>query len=190
MYVKVETIADFNIFNQIWMDCWLEKGYMLEPSLEEKSDRFILRDVEKRSIGTIEFKPYYTTFENNINNVYPFHKLQHIASNPKQVVEIDKVAILREYRGKNLERLISLYVSYTEFHKIEYCVGLVERLFYKALRNVYKVPLEAVGEQTYYKGDHVIPAVLYPSLIYKKKVNYPWLTTVKPEFTKIKYITR
>ena len=30
MYLKVDSLALLNSFNQIWMECWLEKGYVLE----------------------------------------------------------------------------------------------------------------------------------------------------------------
>jgi hypothetical protein len=171
-----------NTFNQIWMECWLEKGYMLDLS-SEIADQFIIRDSEKRNIGTIEFKTYDPT--SYINTVFPFYKIEHLAINPAQVKEIDKVAILKQHRGKNLERLLSLFVSYTEANRVEYCVVLLERVFYKALKNVYKIPLESVGEQFYYKGDHVIPTVIYPRFIYSNKKNYPWLTYIKPEFSKV-----
>lgn len=183
IYIQVETVGDLNSFNQIWMECWLEKGYMLDPT-DEIVDRFIIQDIDNRNIGTIEFRQYYPTTDNDINTVFPFQKVEHLSMNSKRVIEIDKVAILKQHRGKNLERLLSLCVNYSEFYKIEYCVVLLERVFYKALKNVYKVPLEKMGDPIYYKGDHVIPTVLFPSLIYSRKELYPWLTYNKPDFSK------
>jgi hypothetical protein len=180
IFIKVETVAELNSFNQIWMECWLEKGYMLDPS-SEKSDRYIILDTENRRVGTIEFKPYSETSENHINTVFPFYEIEDVALNPEKVVEIDKVAILKQYRGKNLDRLLSLFVSYTETHQIEHCVVLLERIFYKALKNVYRIPLKSVGDPIYYKGDHVIPTVIYPRVIYSSKKNYPWLDKVNEE---------
>jgi len=183
IYIQVETVGDLNTFNQIWMECWLEKGYMLDPT-DNHVDRFIIQDLDNRNVGTLEFRQYYPTIENSINTVFPFQKLEHLSTNPKKVIEIDKVAILKQHRGKNLERLLSLCVNYSEFYEIEYCVVLLERVFYKALKNVYKVPLEKVGDPIYYKGDHVIPTVLFPNLIYSQKELYPWLTSIKTEFNK------
>ncbi|MCT8137637.1 hypothetical protein H1D32_07655 [Anaerobacillus sp. CMMVII] len=188
IYIKVSTVADLNSFNQIWMECWLEKGYMLDLSSTE-ADQFIIRNSEKHHIGTIEFKPYYPTKENYINTVFPFHKIDHLARNPEKVREIDKVSILKQHRGKNLERLISLFVGYSEVYKIESCVGLFERVFFKALKNFYKIPVEAVGEPFYYKGDYVIPGVVYPNLIYTEKQRFPWLLSVNPELSKSIYVT-
>ncbi|WP_456276860.1 hypothetical protein [Bacillus sp. AK128] len=162
IYIKVKTVAEMNAFNQIWMDCWLEKGYMLEP-VAEISDRFIILNDSNKKVGTIEFKPYFPTTDNNINTVFPFHRIEFIEKNPMKVVEVDKASILKQHRGKNLERLISLCINYTQSNQIDYCVVLLERLFYKALKNVYKIPLEAVGDQIYYKGDYVIPTILFPS---------------------------
>ncbi|MDQ0253037.1 hypothetical protein J2S74_000409 [Evansella vedderi] len=181
MYLRVETVGELNCFNQIWMDCWLEKGYMLEPS-SDNGDQFIIQNLEKENIGTIEFKPYYPSIENNINKVFPFHKIEHLANAPEKVIEIDKVAILRKHRGKNLETLLSLFVSYTEHYKKEYSLALLERVFYKALKNVYKIPLESVGDPIYYKGDHVIPTVIYPNHIYTRKESFPWLINMEPQF--------
>ncbi|MBE4907190.1 hypothetical protein IMZ08_03840 [Bacillus luteolus] len=163
------------------MDCWLEKGYMLDPS-SDKSDKYIIQNTDKTNVGTIEFKPYTISNENNINTVFPFNEIASIVTNPEKVVEIDKVAILKQYRGKNLERLIKLYVSYTESKGIEYCVVLLERIFYKALKNVYKIPLESVGDPIYYKGDHVIPTIMYPRAIYSAKDNYQRLVNVELEY--------
>jgi hypothetical protein len=174
MYQKVDSLALLNSFNQIWMECWLEKGYVLENE-HGSSDRYLILDSTNQKIGTIEFKPYSLELSNNINTVFPFHEIDAITKNPWSVIEIDKVAILKQYRGKNLDRLLSLFVHYSEKHKISHCVVLLERMFYKALRNVYKIPLAAVGEKIYYKGDYVIPAVIYPQEIYQNKKNYSWI---------------
>jgi len=174
MFIKVETLADLNTFNEIWMECWLEKGYMLDPRFDE-TDRFIILDQANKEIGTIEFKSYFPSLQNYINTVFPFHEINKIEMNPMKVIEIDKVSILKEYRGKNLERLLSLFVHYTDFYQMNYCVVLLERVFYRALRTVYKIPIEAVSEQMYYKGDYVIPAIIHSKEVYTNKENYPWI---------------
>ncbi|CAG9607781.1 hypothetical protein [Pseudoneobacillus rhizosphaerae] len=177
MYIKVDSVALLNHFNQIWMECWLEKGYFLENE-NSLTDRYIITDIEERKVGTIEFKPYSLDPKNNINTVFPFHELESIVKETDSVIEIDKVAILKEFRGKNLDRLLSLFVHYTEDHDINYCVVLLERIFYKALKNVYKIPLEAVGEKIYYKGDYVIPAIVCPKEIYQNKKDYKWIVSI------------
>lgn len=174
MYQKVDSLALLNSFNEIWMECWLEKGYVLENE-NGPSDRYLITDAKDQKIGTIEFKPYHLGIQNNINTIFPFHEIEDLAANPRLVIEIDKVAILKEFRGKNLDRLLSVFVHYSEKHEISYCVVLLERMFYKALRNVYKIPLNAVGEKVYYKGDYVIPAIIYPKEIYQNKKDYSWL---------------
>jgi hypothetical protein len=174
MYLKVDSMALLNSFNQIWMECWLEKGYVLENE-NGPSDRYLIKNSTGQQIGTIEFKPYNLDLSNNINTVFPFHEIDEIAINPRSVIEIDKVAILKQYRGKNLDRLLSLFVHYSEKNHISHCVVLLERMFSKALRNVYKIPLKAVGDKIYYKGDYVIPAIIYPQEIYQNKKNYSWI---------------
>ncbi|MEH7504694.1 hypothetical protein V7152_22195 [Neobacillus drentensis] len=179
MYLKVDSLALLNSFNQIWMECWLEKGYVLENE-NSASDRYIITDSKDHRVGTIEFKHYRLDLLNNINTVFPFHEIEEMAKNPSSVIEIDKVAILKQYRGKNLDRLLSVFVHYSEKHEISHCVVLLERMFYKALRNVYKIPLTAVGEKIYYKGDYVIPSIIYPKEIYQNKKNYSWLLNDHP----------
>lgn len=174
MYIKVDSFALLNDFNQIWMECWLEKGYGLE-NWDGPTDRYLITDLHTQKVGTIEFKPYNLDPANNINTVYPFHEIECIKNNENSVVEIDKVAILKQFRGKNLDRLLSLFVYYSEKNRINYCLVLLERVFYKALKNVYKVPLDPVSERIYYKGDYVIPAIIYPKEIYQNKERYGWL---------------
>ncbi|KHD86285.1 hypothetical protein [Heyndrickxia ginsengihumi] len=176
MYIKVDSLALFNHFNQIWIECWLEKGYGLENE-HEPADRYIITDVNDQKVGTIEFKPYTLDPQNNINQVYPFYQLESIKQDPNSVIEIDKVAILKQFRGKNLDRLLSLFVLYSEFHQVRYGIALLERVFFRALKNVYKIPLEAVSDKIYYKGDYVIPTVIYPEKIYQNKGEFSWLIT-------------
>ncbi|MGX9134224.1 hypothetical protein ACWV26_07570 [Rummeliibacillus sp. JY-2-4R] len=171
MYIKVDSLALINDFNQIWVECWLEKGYGLEYG-HIPSDRYIITDSENHKVGTIEFKQYTINPHNNINKVYPFQEIEIIQNDPGSVIEIDKVAILKQYRGKNLEQLISLFIQYTEKHHIKYCVVLLERVFFKALKNVYKIPVEAVSEKKYYKGDYVIPSIIYAEKVYQRKDDF------------------
>ena len=189
MYIKVDSLALLNDFNKIWIECWLEKGYGLEME-DGLADRYLITDSKDQKVGTIAFKPYQLDPNNNINTVYSFHQIESIKNKPESVVEIDKVAILRQFRGRNLERLLSVFVHYSEQHDISYCVALLERVFYKALRRVYKIPVESVGEQIYYKGDYVIPAIIYVQEMYQHKEKYPWLRTSNQDDHKKNYILR
>ncbi|MGX2960657.1 hypothetical protein JNUCC23_15490 [Peribacillus sp. JNUCC 23] len=189
MYIKVDSLALYNQFNNIWIECWLEKGYGLEME-DGPADRYLITDSKDQKVGTIEFKPYLLEPNHNINTVYPFHLIESIKNNPESVIEIDKVAILKQFRGRNLERLLSVFVHYSEQHEISYCVALLERVFYKALRTIYKFPVKSVGEQIYYKGDYVIPAVIYPKDLYQHKEKYPWLRTSNQDDHKKNYILR
>ncbi len=174
MYLKVDSLALLNDFNQIWVECWLEKGYGLEYG-NVPSDCYIITDTENHKVGTIEFKKYTIDPQNNINTVYPFQEIDIIHNDPISVIEIDKVAILKQYRGKNLEQLIRLFVQYTEIHHIKYCVVLLERVFFKTLKNVYNIPVEAVSEKKYYKGDYVIPAIIYADQVYQNKEKFDFI---------------
>lgn len=180
MYVKVDSLALLNQFNHIWMQCWIEKGYGLENENKD-ADRFLIVDDAERKIGTIEFKPYSLHPSNDINTVFPFYQLHMMNKDPQSVVEIDKTAILKEYRGANLARLLSLFVHYSEYYHVNYCVALLERNFYKALQIVYKIPMEQAGEKVYYKGDYVTPTIIFPQKIIRNKENYPWLLAQKSD---------
>lgn len=174
MYVKVDSLALLNQFNHIWMQCWIEKGYGLEAQAET-ADRFLITDQAERKIGTVELKPYSLNSSNDINSVFPFHQIDLLMDKPHAALEVDKVAILKEHRGANLSRLLSLITNYSEFHQIQYCVALLEHSFYRALRIVYKVPMKQLGERVYYKGDYVIPTLIYPQKIIQNKEKHSWL---------------
>jgi hypothetical protein len=179
MFKKVETPEELTLFNNIWMGCWLEKGYEFE-FYTGPADRFLIQDPSSTFVGTIEFKTYSHHQENNINSVYPFHLIDLIKNSENQTIEIDKVAILKEYRGKNLDRLLTLFAHYSEINQIKYCVVLLERVFFKALKSVYKIPVDAVGEKFYYKGDFVVPAIIYAEKMYQEKEKYQWLKNMMP----------
>lgn len=174
MYKKVETTEDLNIFDNIWMSCWVEKGYEMEFSYGD-IDRYIIKNDESQNIGTVELKDYSLNENNPMNLIYPFHKNNVIATSTKRMVEVDKVAILREHRGKNLDRLLSVIVFHCKNNEISYCIVLLERLFYKALRNVYKVPLYVDGDKFFYKGDMVVPAIIDVEKMYRNSEEYNWL---------------
>jgi hypothetical protein len=185
MYKKVETPEDLEDFNGIWMECWQEKGYDFEFNAHQ-SDRFLIKDSSEVWVGTVELQPYTLDEGTEINQAYPFNHLSLLKEDMLHTIIIDKVAILKEYRGKNLDMLLSVVIHHAELHNQKYCVALLERLFYKALRYVYKVPFEMVGEKRFYKGDHVIPSVINLHEIYTNKEQFDWLVDVSETHVTIK----
>ncbi|KAB7707422.1 hypothetical protein F9802_06625 [Bacillus aerolatus] len=174
MYKIVENLEEANVFNQIWMECWLEKGFEFEFS-KGLTELLLIKNQNNMNVGTIEVKSYNLKEKNNINQVFPFYKLKTIQQYVDQTAELDKAAILKEHRGENLDRLITSLAHFAEQKEIKYCVALLEGVFCKALRRVYKMPMEVVGEKIFYKGDYVIPAIIHIEKLYKDKKDYSWL---------------
>ncbi|MCA1055235.1 hypothetical protein LCM10_09590 [Rossellomorea aquimaris] len=181
MYKKVETPEDVEYFNGIWMECWQEKGYDFEINPHHTA-RFLIKDPSDVWVGTVEIQPYSLDGELEVNQAYPFNHKPLLLEDMFQTIIIDKVAILKEYRGKNLNTLLSVIIHHAELHSQKYCVALLERVFYKALRNVYKVPFEIIGEMRFYKGDYVIPSVINLQTIYSNKEQFDWLVDISEAY--------
>lgn len=181
MFKQVETEWELAMFNRIWTTTWAEKGYELEFT-EEVIERFVAISPDGSCIGTSEIKPYKLGIS-NIEAVAPFQSHPSIAQDPSRTAEIDKIAVLKNYRGKPLSDLLSSAVYCAEKHRLHYFISLLEPVLFRALRISYHVPMEKVGEKTFYKGDYVIPVIFDMENIYTNKEKYDWL--VYPEEYKL-----
>ncbi|OCT13864.1 hypothetical protein A8709_20030 [Paenibacillus pectinilyticus] len=171
MFKKVESVLELQRFDEIWTRSWEEKGFELEYS-EGKVDRYLIRNDQNDEIGSIEFKAFSHLSE--INAIFPFHHVDKI-KHSRTTIEVDKVAILNEHRGKNLDRLLSAMVCYGETNRVNYYIALIDPLLYRALRVVYKVPSEKLGEKMFYKGDYVYPVYIDVEFVYRNKDQFSWL---------------
>ncbi|MFZ3589345.1 hypothetical protein ACOI1C_08715 [Bacillus sp. DJP31] len=177
MYKKVNTSEELTIYNNIWMECWEEKGYEID-FYDGVAERFLISNSSGVYVGTIEVKEYTLNEENEINTVYPFHELDYLKENMLQTIEVDKAAILKEHRSENLHTIIKVIGDYAMKHKTIYCVGLFEEAFFTSLRDVYKIPIIAVGDPFFYKGDDVIPTLINLKEVFLNIDKYSWLLKI------------
>jgi hypothetical protein len=178
MFKRVENELELAMFNGIWTTVWMEKGFELEFS-KEVLERFIVVTEEGHYVGTSEIKSYQPE-ESLMNEVAPFREHPDIAAAPETVAEIDKIALLKPYRGRYVCDLLSSTICYAEQQGIRYYVALMEPVFLRALRITYKVPYEKLGNKQYYKGDYIIPVLLRVEEIYSNKQHYSWLISPQP----------
>lgn len=155
---RVETEQDLIYYNFIWMTAWREKGYEFEfsPSV---LDRYLVLTPEGDYAGTAEFKPFepgVSAFE----SVADIRLMPELAADRRKVAEIDKYALLPEYRGKYVDELAAAAVLVARDHGIRYFVSLLDPVFSRALRIMYRAPMKALGPKTYYKGGYVVPVVI------------------------------
>lgn len=172
MYREIKDEKQLQIFNNIWKQCWKERGYEIEYSTGIV-DRYIILDREELAVGSVEFKPF--TKENEINEFFPFHQLLEMKNENHNLVEIDKVAILKDHRNDdNLVRLVSTMIAYGDKHKVDYAVAELEPRFYYVLKRFMRLPVKRVGENIFYKGDYVTPVICDVKSIRKNKSKYTW----------------
>ena len=175
MYKKVENELYLAIFNGIWTTVWREKGYELEFS-DEVLEQNIISTKKGEFVGTAELKPYIADEHHKINEIAPFHNHPWINECNGRVAEIDKIAILRTFRGKgeHIALILSSIVHSSAQFQLKYLVSLMEPIFMRALRITFKVPLQQVGEKTFYKGDHIIPVILDVGYVIEHAEEFSW----------------
>ncbi len=176
MFKPVENELELAMFNGIWTTVWMEKGYELEFS-EQALERFVVMTEEGHYVGTSEIKPYCRS-SSFINEVAPFMENPKVIEADGAIAEIDKIALLRSYRGSGnmISSILSSAVYYAERQRTKYFVSVLEPVFLRALQITFKVPLEKVGEKVFYKGDSVIPVLFHMEQIYMNKHQYEWIS--------------
>lgn len=176
MYKLVETLEEERVFDQIWTQSWLEKGFELEFA-DETLGRCLVYDELDIPVATVEMKPY-TPYNSELDKLAPFASHPAIVLEPDKVAEVDKVAVLKDHRGKNLDRLLATIVLFAEKHQIKNYVTLLEPVLFRALKISFHVPMSRVGNRIYYKGDDVIPAIIHAEQFYENKESYSWFINV------------
>lgn len=158
MLKRVETEQDLAYYNFIWMTAWREKGYEFEFA-SRVLDRYVVVTPEGHYIGTAEYKPFRPD-SGSFESVADIGRMPVLTEDRQKVAEIDKFALLPEYRGKYVNDLVSSVLLVAREHGIRYFVTLLEPLFYRALRLSFRAPMTLLGPKTFYKGDYVLPVVI------------------------------
>ncbi|WP_028547242.1 hypothetical protein [Paenibacillus taiwanensis] len=172
MYIYVRNSVEASMFQSIWRTVWKEKGFELESD-QEVLHQMLITNEQGHCVGTIEYKPYHLT-NNPIHRVADFQDQPEMAL-PARVVEIDKVALLREHRGPNIARLISAMLHYADKHDKDYFVCLLEPVFARALRVSFQIPMRQISDRVAYKGDDVIPTIIDVGKVRRNKHLYSWI---------------
>lgn len=174
MYKRVENDIEQTMFHFIWMTAWREKGYEFEFS-QDVLERYLVITPDMEYVGSIEFKPY-SPLQSEVNEVAPYHSHPFVLTNPSRVAEVDKVALLPEYRGKYVAELLTAAVHFARDGGYDYFVSLLEPIFYRALRITFKVPMSKAGREVYYKGGNVIPVLFHMKEMVSNPERFTWLS--------------
>ncbi|NIK75927.1 hypothetical protein FHS15_001034 [Paenibacillus castaneae] len=173
MFKFVENEKEIEVFNDIWTSVWKEKGYELEYS-DHPLARYIIVTPDGQYIGTAEINSFNKNCS-SLMKVATLHKHILAAAEKGLVAEIDKIALLKSYRGSYLSDLLSSIVFFADQHHYRYFVSLLEPVFYRALRVSFRIPMEKIGNETYYKGDYVIPVLFDTHQMYMNMPSFNWL---------------
>ncbi len=170
MIKRVETEQELAYFHYIWMTAWREKGYAFEFS-EDVLDRYLVIGPDGSFVGTSEYRGYDPD-TSAFASVLGRQETLDLNLDPTIVAEIDKFAILPEYRGKIVSELLWSGVLVARERGIRYFVSLLDPIFHRALRIAYRAPITIVGAKTFYKGDYVLPVVINISEMAANPANY------------------
>ena len=176
MYKRVTNLKELTIFDSLWMETWTEKGFEIDLSSDNVIERYLILDGQA-PIGTVEFKKY-TPLLGELDRIAPFHAAESIRLSPDTVVEVDKVAIRKDQRGKHIDKLMTALMLFAEQWGCKQYVSLLDPVFYRALRIVFNIRMDVVSnDKPFYKGAPVVPAVLHVDDVVQNKERYPWLLT-------------
>ncbi|WP_338554323.1 GNAT family N-acetyltransferase [Paenibacillus sp. KS-LC4] len=181
MFKRVENELELAMFNGVWTTVWREKGFDLEFSAHAL-ERLMVVTEEGHYVGTAELKPYSAA--STINETGFFQEHPELILAQGETAEIDKIALLKPYRGQQyISELLSSLIYTAEERQIKYFVSLLEPVFSRALRVTFKLPLDKLGEKVFYKGDYVVPMIFNVEQIYANKQKYAWLSYSQQTFT-------
>lgn len=154
--IKVANTTELKqAFNAIWETCWEEKGFEFEEN--PHADYFVYEEAGVKC-GAFQLCDL-TNLPLEADSVYLTHPT--VKENRNQVVEIDKLSILKTYRGTAiLPQLLVFMATYATKRNKRYFVALCEPTLFIALRRMYNVPVEKLGKPFFYKGDNVVPILI------------------------------
>ncbi|SDT48606.1 hypothetical protein SAMN05444162_4527 [Paenibacillaceae bacterium GAS479] len=174
MFKKISQEKELAQFHFIWMTVWREKGFEFEFA-ERVLDRRLILSPQGDYCGTAEIRSYATEAA-ELEHIAPFSSMPEVASNPDRVVVADKIALLREHRGKYMNEMLSCLVHMSDKQGALWCAALLEPVLSRALRITFKVPMIVMGEKQPYKGDYVVPVLIPVGEIIKDPARHAWLS--------------
>ena len=111
-------------------------------------------------VATLELKPFSGP-DAEVNATFPFWNYPFIRNNLHRVYEVDKLSILKEYRGRGtLNGIFFTMLLHALCNNSKYYVALIDPYLYEAVVQRFKIPIEQLGEKVFYKGEYAIPMVI------------------------------
>jgi len=142
VYKVVDTLEDNISFQKIYEEIAREQEFHIEETSKE-SVRYLFLD-EGKKVGTLEVTPYNPELFSTVETDFAFSELDVIKNNRESAWEVDKVGILKDYRGKGLAiDVVHCLVHHREKYNFKYAVCLFEYRFYRMMRMT--VPQEALA---------------------------------------------
>lgn len=155
-------------FNRVWGKSWVEEGYELEFSNGEGVLQYLFTNELGVDAGSLELKL-------NPNEIMDEFNFLNFVPEGSKLMEVDKLSILKEERGEGiLDEILTTIVMAAEEHQVDYCIALIEPVFYRALRAFYKLPVQKAGKMFFYKGDDVVPMVIDAKKMIVIKEQFEW----------------
>ncbi|RCW42572.1 hypothetical protein [Paenibacillus prosopidis] len=173
MFKPVENPIETALFNDIWTTVWKEKGYEIEFSKDALA-RYVVLTPDGNYIGTAEIN-LFNKSRSAVSNLTKLQKYILDAAEEGMVAEIDKIALIKPFRGSYISDLLSSIIYFAELHHYRYFLSLLEPVFYRALRVSFHIPMEKLSQETYYKGDYVVPVLFDTQQMYANWPMFHWL---------------
>ncbi|WP_064091533.1 GNAT family N-acetyltransferase [Rossellomorea aquimaris] len=157
MYKKVETNEEMRIFDSIWIPAWQEKGFELECQLGQV-ERFLISNY-KEYIGTLSLRPYNN--DSTIDDVFKFREINMIKGNSGYVIEIEKFAIAKKYRGiKNLQLMMLTILELARNNHCKYYIAVIDSVFCHVIQKVSPSTVFKLGSTIKYKNTSLVPIIV------------------------------
>ncbi|MFP7486272.1 hypothetical protein SFC65_19100 [Priestia filamentosa] len=139
--VTTTNSIEYQTFEQIWIESWLESAYEIENYIIPGVERFLVYNSLGHT-GTFELTPYQHSSEWPINASFPFHKCDELKN--KKAFEIDKLTIKKEARGslKTLVNIFSFLATYGRDNDYDYAITLLNPDVFHVLAERFRVPIE------------------------------------------------
>lgn len=173
------TMEELKMFNTIWAECWRERGFEIHKSelelkvLDTTLLRYLFKGENQQFVSTIGLRKLSNS---ETKKHYNLKKNAFIESEMEYVYEVDKLAILKKFRGmKVLSDILNFLVEFSEGKNVKYFVALMEPRLFKSIHRFYGIAINQIADEFDFEGDLVIPVCIDPKEALNASANYHWL---------------
>jgi RimJ/RimL family protein N-acetyltransferase len=149
MYKIARSREDEEFFHQLWGEYCEENNIPFLNNCRDSS-RYLLLDVEKTEIGTLECSPYMPDRGSNVENFYSFTTSADIKNiHHRNIHEIGKLSIERSYRGKGyFKHAMIALLGHALKHKVDWYIAVANFRVYLYARTM-GFQVEAIDSKFY-----------------------------------------